>query len=491
MPSWASGILAAARASFGTALDLAPGYADANYGLALAAYREGDARRALDLVAPLVEQYPGRDDFAALSDRAAVALQPAAGPDPADDTARLMRRARELRLAGDGAAAEAIYVTVLGRNPDSVDALVGAGLASGAQGELDTSRGYLDAALERDPGNLDALLARARLAVWREDLGEARARTDLIRRRHPSNAEALLIDAQLSLIEGRLGRSAALFEAASEQDPGSADAVRGLGDARRLQGREASARAAYRRALALDPGSAEIVARLAAPAPIRWRVDAAAEHSDLTNGFSDWQDTSLAISHRPRPDTAFTALLRAVERFGLQDEQVALRLDRMFRDVSVSGLFAVTPDADVLAELSLGAGLTWAAPAPFLLTIDAILEQFDDSRVLVLRPGIEFLPAGDRFSFVAGLTFAADTESASATGVTLRAEARLTDRLALLMGAANAPEVSEGAVVEARSAFAGASFALTDDVSVTGRVAREEREAFDRDTISLVLTARF
>lgn len=102
-------------------------------------------------------------------------------------------------------------------------------------------------------------------------------------------------------------------------------------------------------------------------------------------------------------------------------------------------------------------------------------EEYPNNRILVLRPAAEIRLAGDRPKLLAGLTHVVDAEGVSATDATLRAGARLTGPLILLMGVANAPAISESTEVDARSDFAGVSLALTERFSVTASYAREER----------------
>jgi hypothetical protein len=66
-----------------------------------------------------------------------------------------------------------------------------------------------------------------------------------------------------------------------------------------------------------------------------------------------------------------------------------------------------------------------------------------------------------------------------------------TDRLRFFAGYGDAPEISEGAPVEARTIFTGLSLDLKEDVTLNASYAHEERAAFDRDTFGLGLSLRF
>jgi YaiO family outer membrane protein len=506
------GDLSAARAAFSRTLELAPNYSDAKFGLAQVEFRSGNLQAALSLVERLVQEQPGNAETSALlaSVREALAAErraaassardvPGSSPKPqADPLTPLLEEGRRLRNAGRFPEAEAVYRRALSISPRNTDILVALGLVSGFQQRFEESRAFFDAALAIDRKHLDARLGKVRLAVWTGAVAQARTLIDDVTASVPRNSEAQLLDARIALLERDNKRAEALFSAVAAAEPTNIEALIGLGDVRRARGQEALARQAYEQAADLDPASLEIKQRLAAPPPRKWRLDVGSEVSELSAGLGTWTDSGVGLSYQLSPETSAGLRMRVATRFGKTDLQVEGRLDHAFSPAFAAyGIVAATPDADFLAKFSVGAGAGWRAIersggfGPVFLNTDARYDVFDASRITTLSPWLQVYLLEERLAFSARWVHAEDDAETAADGYVLRADVAATERIGIFVGYSDAPEISEGLLIDTRTAFGGVSFDVNDTLTVRASYAHEQRPTFDRDTIGLSFSVRF
>lgn len=503
------GDLAAARRHFDNAIALAPAYADARFGLAQIEYRLGNLDAALALVQPVVTQQPDNQDAAKLlqsilkakqaqadSGKRATARQRAKAP--AETLAQLMSEGRRQRTGGQFAAAERTYRKALALDPRNGDALVALGLVSGFQGEYPDAGRYFEQALALDRNNFDAQLGKVRLALWQNDVETARRRLDPIAARAPGNGEVLLLEGRVAFLEEDHERSQAAYRKALTLDPADADAMVGLGDALRAAGDDAGARLFFASAAQLRPGSEEIASRLAMPVPRQWRLDLFSEISALTSDRGTWTDNFAVLSYRASPELVAGAQTRVATRFGETDAQLEARLDySLSRSFTAYGLLAVTPDADFLAGYSIGAGATWAieTEAPpvgaLLLGLDARYDAFTESRIWLAQPWAQLYLFDDRVWLTGRWVHVEDDQDNVVDGYIARGDVMVTDRLQAFIGYSDAPEISEGEIIDTESVFGGIGLNVTDDVTLRASYGFEMRQAFDRDIYGLGLTVRF
>jgi YaiO family outer membrane protein len=510
------GDLAAARTAFSDALAAAPNYADAKFGMAQVEFRSGNPAAALAIVEPLAAEQPGNEEAKTLlaSVRAALdaerKLPPAAPavktrpmetqPPPAkpDPVTALMEEARRLRTSGRFNEAEVLYRRALSLVPRNGDALVGLGLVSGARGRFEEAGRFFDAALAIDRNHFDARAGKARVAMWQGDFAGARRLADDLLQDFPDNPEAMLLDARIALLEGDHARAEQSFAVVAASDPSNAEALVGLGDARGARGDDAAARQAYEQALALEPNSADIAQRLAAPPRRKWRLDLGSEISELSAGLGTWTDSGAVLSYRLTPDTSVAARIRLATRFGRTDTQIEGRVDHAFApSFSGFGAIAGTPDADFLAAFSIGGGASWRATegvpllGPVLLNLDARYDIFEESDIVTVSPWIQTYFFDERLGLSARWVHSQDDGGRRSDGYVVRADLTVTDRLRLFGGYGDAPEISDGTLVETRTIFGGAAFDLSDDLTLQSSYAHEQRPNFDRDIFGLGLAVRF
>jgi YaiO family outer membrane protein len=153
-----------------------------------------------------------------------------------------------------------------------------------------------------------------------------------------------------------------------------------------------------------------------------------------------------------------------------------------------------TPDADFRPEWQVGAGgyvRLRDGGSPTILTLDARQAHFSAGDIQTLSPGVEQY-LGERFWATARLINIFDERGDLQTGWLLRGDLLATERLRLFAGAADAPDTSEGVVIETFSLFAGLSYDLNDRFSMRMSVAHEDRQTgADRLQLSLGVGTRF
>ncbi|PBB22471.1 MULTISPECIES: YaiO family outer membrane beta-barrel protein [unclassified Mesorhizobium] len=502
--------LAAAHDAFSKALSLAPAYQDASFGLAEIEFRSGNLDAALPLAESVARAQPGNTDAAALVENIRKAMQAAGGearkasvaaprakPRP-DPVAGLMEQGRRLRTAGKLPEAEKVYRRALGLAPKNTDILVALGLILGSSQRFDEAGHFFDRALAIKPGLLDARIGKIRLAIWQGDVPGARALVDDVLASSPDNVEALDLDAKVALLEADYTRAGQSFQRVLAIDSRNAEALVGIGDVRRALGDDDAARQAYREALAIEPGSSDIEQRLAVPPPRRWRLDLGTEVSDLTNGLSDWTDSSAGLAYRLSPRTTISGRTRVATRFGRTDVQIEGRIDEAFSPAfSAYALAAATPDADFLARYAIGAGASLQVMAaakafgPLSLNIDTRYDNFTNTNVTSVSPWVQGYIFDGRLGLSARWVHAADDIGTRADGYVLWVDLAVTQRFNLFGGYADAPEISDGTLVPTRTVFGGISWDVNDPLTVRASIAHEQRPTFDRSIFGLGLTARF
>lgn len=507
---------AAARQAFEQALAIAPSYEDARFGLAQIAFRSGNLAEARKLAETVLGAQPENAEArqllgsieAAETDEQAeprlpaqpdIARQPAKRAKPAPSRLEItLQRARKLREEGRFAEAEALYREALALSPGNSDVLVALGLVAGSQQNFDDAETFFRAALERAPDYLDARLGLARLALWRGDLAGARTLVDAIATEHHDNTEVQILAARISLLEGEVRAAEAQFQAILKREPDNSEALVGLGDAQRASGDDRAARISYGKALVLEPSSADIQQRLNQPPPRKWRADIGTEVSDLTGGRSSWTDSAFGLTYTLQPGTSVGARTRVATRYGETDLQIEARIDHAFsQEFSAYGIVAGTSDADFLARFSVGGGAVWRAYAPagplgpLLLSIDGRHDIFNDTSVTTVSPAVQYFFFDERLGLQVRWIHSVNEEGTSANGYAIRADLAATDRLRFFAGYSDAPEISEGTLIDTKTGFTGISFDLSDTLTLRANYAYEHRETFDRNIFGLGLAVRF
>ena len=331
---------------------------------------------------------------------------------------------------------------------------------------------------------------------------------------------------------GEHGRAVELLTQAAAAEPANADAHLQLGLALMAAGRDAEAEAALRRTLELAPAyedarialariaegrgdragalvelervspthadAASLRARLAGPeAPEHlWSLDLDGSYSSLDEGRQDWREGTVNVRYQASETTAVGATVEAARRFGETDVYGELRLDqRVSEDAWVYVSAGATPNADFRPEWQVGAGGSLrvrSGPTATVLTIDARQARYRAGDIQTVAPGIEQYVAGGRAWLTGRWINIFDERGRHHSGWLARGDLQASDRVRLFAGAADAPDVSEGIVLDTFSLFGGISVDFTERTTLRLSLAHEDRErGSDRLQFGLGLGLRF
>lgn len=305
------------------------------------------------------------------------------------------------------------------------------------------------------------------------------------------------VDARLNLglallALDRLEPAEAAFRGVVERAPDYADAWAGLARVAQRRGDLAGARGFAAQARRAAPESAEIAALQAAlrPEP-EWRVDLSSARSQLSGGLPDWTETRLSVSRRLATEWTGGLAVEATERFDDSDVYLEGRLDhsgeRGAAYVAVGGAF----DADYRPEIALLAGGQMRITGGLDATLDASIALYPTGTVTGLQPGLAVDLADGRVRLAARWINVWDENDDYRNGWAATARWQATDRFALRLGYADAPESSYGATVDVTAWSIGTDIGLSDRLLLRLGYLSEDRDAYDRDELSLGLGWRF
>jgi YaiO family outer membrane protein len=334
------------------------------------------------------------------------------------------------RHAGDNERAIALLRSVVAVEPDNADAHLQLGLALLAAGRLDEAERSLRRTIEIAPAYEDAHIALARLAQRRGDRAGALRQLEAV---NPANPEAAGLRTQLE---------------------GGAAADR------------------------------------------RWQVNIDGSYSSLDEGRQDWREGTVNVRYQASETTAVGATVEAARRFGETDVYGELRLDqRVSEDAWVYVSAGATPNADFRPEWQVGAGGSLrvrSGPTATVLTIDARQARYRAGDIQTVAPGIEQYVAGGRAWLTGRWINIFDERGRHHSGWLARGDLQASDRVRLFAGAADAPDVSEGIVLDTFSLFGGISVDFTERTTLRLSLAHEDRErGSDRLQFGLGLGLRF
>lgn len=335
----------------------------------------------------------------------------------------------EARLAGNADKAIELLGRVVAAEPRNADAQLQFGLALFARSRLDEAETALRTVLAIAPNYEDARIALARLQERRGDGAAALAELDRV--------------------------SAANLEAA---------------DLRTRLRAGANGAAAFRRELDVD-----------------------ASYSSLSDA-ADWQDFAVRIADRVTPSTRIAAAVQQSHRFGANDTFAEVRVDHRAGNggsLWLSG--GATPNADFLPRWQLAAGGAFKltnGPSATVATVEARHSRYVSGNVETLNPGVEqYLPGGH---WLTARMINVVEHGEWRTGWLARGDFMATSRLRLFAGASDAPDVTEGIVVDTFALFGGLAFDANDRTTLRLSVNREDRDGTaDRLEVSAGLGLRF
>lgn len=307
----------------------------------------------------------------------------------------------------------------------------------------------------------------------------------------PGNADAQLQLGLALLALDRLDEAEEAFRAVLAVAPNYADARVGLARIAHRRGDEGAARAELDLVDPAYPDAAALRAQLAqGPVGGRWRLDLDGSYSAVAGGRADWQEVAVQLRRELTPASAIAARTELARRFGETDVYGELRFEHALSDrVRTYASFGGTPGADFLPEwqISLGGSARISdGGTATVLTLDARQAQYASGDVQTISPGIEQYLADGRLWLTARWISIFDERGDHQSGQLARIDAMATENLRLFAGFSDAPDTSEGVVVDTQTVFGGAVLDLDEQYRLRLSLAREDRATgFDRTQVSL------
>ncbi len=313
----------------------------------------------------------------------------------------------------------------------------------------------------------------------------------------PANADAQLQYGLALLAAGRLNEAERAFLRTLELAPNYDDARIALARVHQRRGDRQAALAELARVAAANPEAGELrTALLNQRAPeghFRWRVDLDGSYSNV-RGESDWRDISLRVAGAGSASTQLGAAIEHSHRFGRNDTYGEVRVDHRASDRTVLWLLAGgTPSADFRPRWQLGAGGAFKltrGPTATVATIEARHSRYPTGDIQSVNPGVEQYLPGGHWVTARMINVAADGDVRS--GWLTRVDAMAGRRLRLFAGIADAPDITEGVVVNTFSMFGGVVADLNDRTVLRLSVNNENRRGtVDRLEIAAGIGVRF
>lgn len=213
----------------------------------------------------------------------------------------------------------------------------------------------------------------------------------------------------------------------------------------------------------------------------RLQLDLELSHSRIEGGQPHWREGSIQLSYRAKPSRAVSATAELSKRFGLTDLYGELRLNEQL-SAGTSLYLAVggTPDARFRPKWQIQGGGSIrinGGPRATILTLDARQGRYSGGDVQSVAPGVEHYVAGGRAWLSGRWINVFDERGQHRSGWLARGDVMLNDRFRLFLGAADAPDSSEGVVIQTSSVFAGAVLEMSRTRLIRFSVTREDRGA--------------
>ncbi len=310
----------------------------------------------------------------------------------------------------------------------------------------------------------------------------------------PGDVDARLNLGLVRLAQGRLDEADAAFVAVIAAAPAYGDAWAGRARVAQRRGDRATATGYLARARALSPDDAELAAletALARPAEPQWRVDTSASYSRLSKGLPPWREGSVAVTRTLSGGRNAGLALEYADRFGASDVYVEGRYGQRTDWGGYHLALGGTPDADFRPEVQLRGGLDRRLGGGLSFVIDGAVARYPTGTVTSLQPGLAAEWAAARLSFEGRWINVIDEADEYRSGYSLRAIWAATPALRLRAGFADAPESSHGATVDVKATSLGLDIDVGERLTLRLTGVHEDRDAYDRDEVSLGLGWRF
>lgn len=308
----------------------------------------------------------------------------------------------------------------------------------------------------------------------------------------PDDVDARLNLGLALLALNRLDEAEAAFREVTVRTPDYVDAWGGLARVEQRRGNLTEARRLADEALLRAPGNAEFRALRQALAPEpEWRLDGGVSYSNLSQGLPSWTETRMSASRRLDERWSVGGGVEATRRFDNTDIYFEARLERRHEGGYVYAVVGGAPDADYRPEIGAVVGGEWRVAPMLSGTVDASAARYRSGVVTGLHPGAVLHLMDDRLLLSGRWINVWDERDEYRSGYAVGALWQATDRLALRLGHSDAPETSDGVTVDVVSWSLGAEIALDDRLALRLGGLVEDRDAYDRQEISLGFGWRF
>ena len=249
-----------------------------------------------------------------------------------------LNEARRLAESGRHQAAEAIYQAALQKNPDNLEALIGAGHNYAWAGQHQQAQTKFEAALAIDPKNADALIGQGYNFAWSGSFAAAKTAFHTLERLEPGNAEARKGLGYVHLWQGNGKVAIEYFEKLVLEFPGEIEYYIALAQAYLLENELKKARLSLRSGLQIDSSN-----RTANELLKNTYGVAAPLELDLWGGYSNTADKGKLNLRTIQLTAQVSARLRMFAKF---DNSLSLDLPslvRMNQNAQSFSIGAVTP----------------------------------------------------------------------------------------------------------------------------------------------------
>ncbi|MGD9815012.1 MAG: YaiO family outer membrane beta-barrel protein [Hyphomonadaceae bacterium] len=186
---------------------------------------------------------------------------------------------------------------------------------------------------------------------------------------------------------------------------------------------------------------------------------------------------------------SFSTLSEDSERFGLRDLYVEVQRERRTDWGAVVVAVGGATDADFRPQASVRLGLAREAPHGMTWRVDVAAARYVDDDVYTVQAGFEQRFAYAHASLAARVIASGDARASA--GYAVQGELDLRPRVRGRLGYADAPEFSEGAVLQVQTWNAALLVEASDTVVLRADVAREDRGAYTRDVLRIGAGIRF
>lgn len=338
----------------------------------------------------------------------------------------------------------------------------------------------------------EAMLGAARAARLAGDYSAAECTLTRLIAAAPRDADAWLELGLLRAVEGDAQRAETAFLQVLQIAPDYDDAKIGLARLAYREGDLAGARMWLARIgpdRAHDPEIEALRAQLRSASRAQWRWDVLTGYGRLSNGLDPWREASVSVSRRDGR-TSLGLGLDYARRFSRTDVYGEVRVARAFDSTTWSLAFGGATRAHFLPEVAARVAFSTREDRDWIFDGALTIARYNVGEVdrLGARVTRRF---GDEWRVHAQGILVRDEADELRGGYSAGGAWRFNDRMELSLAWSDAPESSEGVTLDVRAVEFGLAADITPRLRLRASALHEERDAFDRDGVTLAVTRTF